>query len=101
MSELNGSAQVSPNISEGHNLGLGMTVDSDGDMVVLLWVDYGQEHYGVALSENAALALSQSLTRMASEITQIGDASRLTPEELDARMGEVIKGIAESGGPQD
>jgi hypothetical protein len=100
MSDINGSTSHTANITEGTNLGLGMTVDSDGDMVVLLWVDHGGEHYGVALTENAALALSQSLTSMASEITKIGDATRFTPEELDARMSEVIKGISESG-PKD
>jgi len=97
---INGSPQPAQNITEGDNLGIGLTLDSDGDPIVLLWVSHGEASYGVALTETSALALSQSLTGMASEITKIRDEVDLTPEELDERMRRIIDGVAESG-PQD
>ena len=100
MSEINGSAPHATNITEGDALGIGLSLDQDGDPIVLMWVSHGSEHYGIALTEDSAIALAQSLIKMASEITQIRDTVDLTPEELNERMRNVIDGVAESG-PQD
>jgi len=82
-------------------MGIGLTLDSDGDPIVLLWVEHDGEHYGVALSEQSAISLSSSLITMASEITQVRDQENVSPEELDERMRKLIQGITEGGDPQD
>jgi len=99
MSDSNG--QPSQNITEGESLGIGLTIDGDGDPVVLLWVAHGGENFGVALTEDAALALSQSLIGMASEITKMRDMVDLTPEEMSEKMGQIIRDVAERGSQED
>ncbi len=100
MSDINGTPQQAKNITEGESMGIGLTLDREGDPIVLLWVSHGGESYGVALTEDATIALSQSLIGMASEITQLRDIADITPEELDERMRRVIQDVAE-GDPQD
>jgi hypothetical protein len=100
MSDINGTPQQAKNITEGESMGIGMTLDREGDPTILLWVSHHGENYGVALTEDATLALAQSLIGMASEITQLRDTVDLTPEELDERMRRVIQDVAD-GDPQE
>jgi hypothetical protein len=95
MSNINGSNSQGRNVTEGESLGIGLTLDREGDPIVLLWVEHENDHYGVALTEDAALALAQSLIGMASEITQLRDTVDLTPEELDERMRKIVQDVAE------
>ena len=101
MSNINGSQPPGRNVTEGDSLGIGLTLDSAGDPIVLLWVEHQEEQYGVALTEQSAIALAQSLIAMASEITQMRDTTDITPEEMDERMREIIRGTIEGGEPQD
>ncbi len=97
MSDINGTPPQGKNITEGESMGIGLTLDREGDPIVLLWVSHGGENYGVALTEEAAIALAQSLVGMASEITQLRDTVDLTPEDLDEKMRQIIQDVAERG----
>lgn len=96
MSNINGSGPQ--NIVQGDSIGVGLTSTEDGSPVVLLWVEFEGEHYGVALDEESTMALAQSLIKMASEVTQLQDSLHLTPAEMDERMRRIIE---EGGKPQD
>lgn len=97
MSNINGSTPDN-SIVQGDNIGIGLTTDGEGNAIVLLWVEYENIPYGVALTEDSALTLAQSLIRMASEITKLEDGTNITPEELDEKMRQIIQGRVE---PQD
>lgn len=90
-------ANGSQSIIEGDNIGVGLTIDKDGDPVVLVWISQLGQHLGVALTEEAALALSQTLVGMASEITKAKDEADITPEELNIRLQKIVEDVANRG----
>lgn len=94
MSNINGSHHHGQNIIEAENLAVGLTLDREGDPIVLLWVTHDDDNYGVVLTEDAAIAVAQSLVGMASEITKLRDETDVTLEELDERMRRIIQDVA-------
>lgn len=80
---------------EGESLGCAVTIDGDGDVVVVLWVMKEGVPYTVALEAQGARALAGSLLGMADEVDELTmNISNMTDAEIALELDRITKGLA-------
>lgn len=74
-------------IQQGQGLALGVTVDADRDVVVLIIITSGEQNYGVSLTTDVALHFGRSIRDLAREAAKLQDElDDLDPEEITDRL---------------
>lgn len=78
-------------IQQGEGLALGVTVDADGDVVVLVIItDSTQQNFGVTLTTDVALHFGRSIRDLARDAAKLQDElETLDPEEIVDRLGAI------------
>jgi hypothetical protein len=74
-------------VQQGQAIGLGITVDPDNDVVVIVVIQCDGETYAVSLTPEVAIFFGRSIRNLAREAQQLQDElDDLDPEEIVDRL---------------
>jgi len=87
------------NMEQGHAAGLGVTIDPEGEAVVIVMIQSHEQQVAVPMTPEVALAFSRTMRSMAREAQTLQDELEdLSPEEIPDRLAAIQRRYENNNG---